>query len=73
MKYCAKRKVGSITSNWLSANESIILFTKGGDALAYICEFCGEHYDDFTAHRMRLCCCGEQLVPADQFEGDGDE
>ena len=38
--------------------------------MAYICEFCGEQYDDFQAHKMMLCCCGEQLVPADLLEED---
>lgn len=52
----------------LFGDESIISFTKGGDALAYICEFCGEHYTDFEAHRMGLCCCKEQLTPAELYD-----
>lgn len=39
----------------------------------YICEFCGTTYDGNTARRLRLCCCGEQLTPADQYEGDEEQ
>ena len=34
----------------------------------YICEFCGETYTDYEAHRMGLCCCYEQLTPDDLYE-----
>ena len=36
----------------------------------YICEFCGETYTDYEAHRMGICCCGERLTPAELYEGD---
>ena len=35
---------------------------------AYVCEFCGEIYTDFEAHRMGICCCGEQLIPSELYD-----